>query len=378
MSAERHSDDHSAGTNPVAVAVLAPAPGRALPLPCPRCDYDLAGLQHTRTNQLPAAPSPDAPTTARPERDHGTCSECGLRFEWADLLDPSQRRLAGFFEHASGPVRVIIAAWRTLAWSLWPPMFWNRVRLEHRIVATRWPAWPLMLLVPTGLGLCGAAALMMLQWNLNHPATGAELLAPLRDYGEVSTALFIETLSLGTVRWSVFWLPLGPGPALAPLATVAFTSLCVGLVPAVARQTLGRERVGLRAVFRATIYSLGPTLAIALFWMLAGAMRGLQNMGPTNLAPPPATRRWLTSMWEPGGIFSERAEPVLSTAMVIAAAVHLALWWCQALRTGWRIESQPTRRRVLTAQLVVGGLSLACGMLVFHRGFLVSWALLLG
>jgi hypothetical protein len=69
------------------------------PIPCPLCEYDLRGLAEPR------------------------CPECGYRFDWADLLDPTRRRHRYLFEHH--PNRNLWSFWKTAAAGLRPARFWR-------------------------------------------------------------------------------------------------------------------------------------------------------------------------------------------------------------------------------------------------------------
>jgi hypothetical protein len=66
---------------------------------CPLCEYDLRGLVEPR------------------------CPECGYRFDWADLLDPTRRRHRYLFEHH--PNRNLWSFWKTAAAGLRPARFWR-------------------------------------------------------------------------------------------------------------------------------------------------------------------------------------------------------------------------------------------------------------
>src|SRR5438477_10336608 len=68
---------------------------------CPLCDYDLRGLIEPR------------------------CPECGYRFEWAELRDPTRRLHPYLFEHH--PERNVRALIRTFRTSLRPWRFWSQL-----------------------------------------------------------------------------------------------------------------------------------------------------------------------------------------------------------------------------------------------------------
>lgn len=105
---------------------------------CPRCGYEQSGTVQTWRESCPLT---------------GTCSECGLGFCWADVLNPGRVDLAGFVEQARGGWwQVLAAAWRTWVWSMLPWVFWRKVRLDHRVVPRRWAAWAILTLVLVHVG----------------------------------------------------------------------------------------------------------------------------------------------------------------------------------------------------------------------------------
>jgi hypothetical protein len=73
---------------------------------CPLCEYDLRGLTEPR------------------------CPECGYRFDWADLTDPTRRRHPYLFEHY--PERNVRSFVRTLLGGLRPARFWRSIHPAQR------------------------------------------------------------------------------------------------------------------------------------------------------------------------------------------------------------------------------------------------------
>ncbi|MCX5690141.1 MAG: hypothetical protein NTV94_10235, partial [Planctomycetota bacterium] len=93
------SDPHTIADTPPAIA-------------CPRCGYDLSG-------------SPASWTTSCPL--DGTCSECGERLHWNDLLGDHISRLPGFIEHARAPAQHLRYTFTTRLWIAAPHRFWQRI-----------------------------------------------------------------------------------------------------------------------------------------------------------------------------------------------------------------------------------------------------------
>jgi len=96
---------------------------------CPRCGYDLRGLIASWTESCPI---------------EGRCAECGLAFEWGELLDPRRSVPRWCVEYARG-WGMWPAAFKTLCVLLLrPDRFWRQLTMVH---APRWWRMPLVLLV---------------------------------------------------------------------------------------------------------------------------------------------------------------------------------------------------------------------------------------
>lgn len=83
---------------------------------CPRCGYALEGAIQSWHETCPLP---------------GRCSECGLDFDWADLLSTKRLGPRWCVEYGrlwSVPVRALATA----AGTCWPPAFWRSLRMHHR------------------------------------------------------------------------------------------------------------------------------------------------------------------------------------------------------------------------------------------------------
>lgn len=112
---------------------------------CPRCGYDLQGQVATWHPGLVEGEVQDA--AACPLK--GTCSECGLVFEWRFLMRPELLGPSWFVE-TPRPSRGRRTAARTLLRLTRPDRFWREVRLEQPIAAGRIGWWLcfVLLIVP--------------------------------------------------------------------------------------------------------------------------------------------------------------------------------------------------------------------------------------
>ncbi len=99
---------------------------------CPKCGYDQSGEVATWQSQCPM---------------QGTCPECGLEFEWADVMNPSRVRLRWYSEHALSFFSMLTRSPATLLRLLLPWVFWSSVTVTHHIVLRRLMCWVLMMWV---------------------------------------------------------------------------------------------------------------------------------------------------------------------------------------------------------------------------------------
>lgn len=87
---------------------------------CPRCGYDQSGVIDSWRDSCPTT---------------GLCPECGLTFDWRNLLNPAFASHFNLFEHAKD--HHIRAWWRTTRKTWRPRRFWKWVRPEHPIKPSR-------------------------------------------------------------------------------------------------------------------------------------------------------------------------------------------------------------------------------------------------
>lgn len=309
----------------------------AIPNPsCPRCGYDQTGVVESWAESCPLA---------------GVCSECGLAFDWLDVLRPGRIHVPGFFEHAVGPS--FRGAWRTLLWTCWPGWFWSRVRLEHSVHPRRLALWLLVLLVP---------------FQIMHitSAVGFRLWV-----GAQASALRTQSAPFGTAVWDGIvpqclqplvtldrsFYGFQPTPTVngpfsravpgwhdRPLLTASL--LCMSLtLPGMLvclPQTRARAKVHMRHIARATTYGMGWLVVLA-------GLRLISEIGNwwvtlTTTIPPPAGIPAIT--WFMGAQMNMFQTTVWDRVMSYQAAVAvivglwLAWWWWIALRRGFRI-AQP-------------------------------------
>lgn len=282
---------------------------------CPRCGYDQSGaVASWETSDPPACPL------------RGVCSECGLGFEWVDLLSPARGTVPGFFEHAAGSRHSAWWAVRTWLMTLRPRRFWTRIRLEIPVVVRRAALWPVVL-------TAGVWALGSILWNvvgLPSVIVGGGV----QGWAGVLNSWLdpIGQLRVGLGGWSFGWAYRAPGwtEYLAPLAAM---SVVWGGLMLVLPSTLRAARVRRAHVLRATAYSLAWAPLAAGVKVLDGVWFSLcQVLAPSTPRGPAGPVPWLWNMRP-----SDWLQGVAPLALVLMT-VWLMVWWRRVLGTGFRLE----------------------------------------
>jgi hypothetical protein len=110
---------------------------------CPRCGYDLQGVVTSWREQCPTA---------------GACAECGLAFDWREVLNPSHRVPSWSLEAKRSPLarpRQFAAA---LLHVFWPRRYWSAIVMTHPIRWRRLAGFCAVALLFVGGGLMLLAA----------------------------------------------------------------------------------------------------------------------------------------------------------------------------------------------------------------------------
>ena len=143
---------------------------------CPRCGYDLRGALASWDESCPLT---------------GTCTECGLRLRWAEVLCPQKFEPQWCVEFVRGRRGVAGALWRTVGWSFRPFSFWSAVKMS-------------MALRPRRLALYAAALLSMMV--VAGAVTQATAAIRLRYQAE---KLYTVKLSYGAAIAEAMFTPWG-------------------------------------------------------------------------------------------------------------------------------------------------------------------------
>jgi len=212
---------------------------------CPRCGYDQRGMAESWTESCPMS---------------GTCSECGLEFEWSELLSPKIRPPRWCVEYG----RWWAVPWRTaltLGMALWPPSFWRSLKMTHR---PRWRRIALFYLCMFGPLYVALAA--------SHGYYGWLI---WREYDQ-GIAAFNKSKAGST---AVISLPVGliqANPSLAPPASV--------------KTTVSGGVISWTQLSPTITNSVDPVLAVVQFAVLPFSGRTLEK-------PPGPVR---SQLWRPG------------------------------------------------------------------------------
>lgn len=307
---------------------------------CPRCGYDQSGLWATKDEATLAAAALGPADLGR-----GTCAECGLEFEWRSALFPFEREARGFVEHVEK--RVFLAAWRTMAWCLWPGVFWRRVKVEYRIVPRRWLAW--------------LAAVLLVPWVLISLAMTAQDVLPMppgrRWWSDPKVWEWLinrwtwPIATWGTKgatprspwSWSAWWLTARDWWFILPPLTV---NAVLALMMFALDGTWRAARVRSAHLARAAVFGVGWVGALALasvpLHLLAWALDALTAPGVY-----PRGVRLINLAWHGQGW------------LAWACVAWVLWWWDRALVVGLRIRLAWYERGlvalvgVLTAILVI-------------------------
>jgi hypothetical protein len=277
---------------------------------CPRCGYDQQGTLAS-WHADPAADNAACPLT-------GMCSECGLAFEWPDLLIPERTICPGLFDHAPG----LNSAAKTMLWILVPWMFWSRVRMHHQFHLRRAVAFPL-LVIAAGFVL---ERLLILLLRLADFANSPGLTLNRSGLLDFVTA---RPLSVSESLLFPFFVSFGqeiqPGPGLLIWFIVIAANLIWLVLLLLLSDSRKQSRVSTRHILRGWAYSLWP-IALSASLMTLAIM--LDFLAFANVVSPLNDVLRITS-W---GL------AVASGIGAVATWLHGMVWWSCAIIRGWQMR----------------------------------------
>jgi hypothetical protein len=301
----------------------------ANPTPCPRCGYDQSGTIATWADSCPT---------------RGVCSECGLEFEWANLLNPFRGRLPGLLEHARGLRQTFRWTFTTFGWMLLPHRFWNRVQMHHTI--RLWPialaAILFALLAQAAAGL-GGLALSFADPQINWSLDRSHIWWPHVVTPFVEPFMRIERIQYA---WgaSMLWIEY---PIMGTLVRLAALCACILAWPLlfIALPTTRHEaKLRWAHVARAAAY---PFLWVVLLLVLdrTVAIGNIALGALSRIIPATLIDRYVLVV-----------DPLISGIAIslwILAPLWVGAWWYFAINTGWKLE----RGRLLWLLLCIAAAS---------------------
>lgn len=333
--------------SPCAAGLPSPAP--SLPVvsaSCPRCGYDLRGVMSTWQTACPVT---------------GVCTECGLDFAWAELLNRALVPPAWHVESPLGqhrfPRRVVGTLWRSI---VRPYRHWRSLKMSHHVCWASITGYLLTLVFLVYLCTAAATALVVM-----GEARRAQ--TPFEEQLKVAILAFLwpvtpESLAITPPAPVSWWQPRGRAWTTAPLmhfsrigtsvglgaGTAIIQFLVIALVFLALPITRRRCKVRMEHVWR--IAALGvaiwaPALMLFAFtepasmlstpWPRAGSLTDLLIKGGTVLTSALSFLWWVLAVrwylrmthafWV--AILACAAGLLASTTLILYTAIALRGWW---------------------------------------------------
>lgn len=198
---------------------------------CPLCEYNLRGLSEPQ------------------------CPECGYRFQWPDVLDPTRRSHPYLFEFH--PKKNFTSFWKTAFHGLRPLEFWNTLRAGQRCVKGRLALYCMVVTLAVLFAFAGQVALLILRYNLN-----------IRWWAGNGGYALPAPYSIQLPSW--IWGEWGP-LAVIVLAWPWLTYLCLSIFQA----SMRRAKVKQVHVLRCVVYSSDVFFWVALIAFIYSACQAV-------------------------------------------------------------------------------------------------------
>jgi hypothetical protein len=297
---------------------------------CPKCGYDQSGEIATWESLCPI---------------EGRCPECGLSFEWADVINPNRVELEWYIEHAKSKWDLLRRTVPTLWYLLIPNRYWSRMRMESPRSMKTYLLWILMMMFVLHFISSVAQIWSMYNYTNQSNETFRQLLVG-RDT-EVQAIIQSNIIDISSID---FWYPLIGGVLLDPLISRYWWGFEDGVVIGV--MSLGisamwfllfcafpisRKRAKLRVVhvFRAMLIAGLLPMILIEFMRFAGA--GLFFVETNNFLINIDSVGDQISMW-----------------LFFLVLIWVQWFWISAVKVGWRVPSNWVSIVIVTIASLMG------------------------
>jgi len=252
---------------------------------CPRCGYDQRGVITQWSDRCPL---------------RGTCPECGLNFNWNEVLNPQINLPAWSIERSVGAWRFPLQIVGTCLRAHWPWNVWRQIRMSHRVNASRLIAFLAILVLSTWVWFgMSHGWLAYHQWNEQVSRMGGGVTASSGGLPVFAQAALLpwsnqprgtftttgggwsgtvtNTFPYTTPRYYVrqSWELIGP-PILWAIAVQA----CCGLAFFALPVSRCNAKVQWRHIVRLTIYGMGLLVLPVALAIAAVVLHSARATGP--------------------------------------------------------------------------------------------------
>lgn len=236
-------------------------------LRCPRCGYNLRGEADTWQTSWPIS---------------GLCTECGLAFDWRELLSMKIRMARWCVEYAGSPSRLIVNSAKTLLRSLWPFYFWKQIELADDIRPRRLVAYVALVTVLLYAIMAGSHGIIV--WHqvalLNQNAMAAGTAPVVLSWSDYVAVCLLPWLDVTVASWGAtsayLWATHGQTIVVGLGLMLAMHASCAAayVVLPVSRRV---ARVRWIHIVRIAMYGAVPIMLIAALEMIGTVLITVGN-----------------------------------------------------------------------------------------------------
>ena len=224
---------------------------------CPLCDYNLRGLVEPR------------------------CPECGFRFNWPELLDPTLRLHPYIFEHH--PERNVWSFWRTLRGTLRPKRFWTSLHPAQPSSVKRLVLYILVVAgITFALGFSATVVPLAVElarqlpmWRqselqmLRHPRNTVWVASVIQEYGSLDD--YLDANVPEPFTWGYLSLLFSDYPEIVQVGTwmmlyVSWPLLSFGALM-IFQWSMRRAKVNRKHIWRCAAYSFDVAIWVGIIAM---------------------------------------------------------------------------------------------------------------